>query len=460
MATHGHPVHGTTQRTWDLTPQEIIADSLRKIRAVGSTYRLALIVTAILAVLGIVGLVLGPIASGWGDRQAWTYAAVTFGWLMSTVGAAPLPSVASRLARGHWRRPVNRASELWGAAMIVPFILFLFLEWALPGTKDHQSIWFGWKGSPWLWDTILMLALVVAGYAFLYVGALPDIAVARDQLKDGNNGRFAWLARDWQGRERQWQVVQRAVGLLGVFYVMLYVATMTVMASDLIMAMIPGYNSAIFPALYTVSAIESGIATLILTIAVLRRWGGFDEYLEHEQFFALAKLQLALGLLWFYFTWTDFIIYWYGREPQEIAILKLLYFGPYAWAFYLAFALNFLTPLFVLMWTRIRKSIAGPIVAAVGVVIGNLMNQIRFMSSSFSVANINQRALLDVPAQYLPNLWDILILVGWAGASVAVVLLAVRFVPYPSVWEVTAGLRLRARRRYAFKDVFMIGKPE
>src|SRR5690606_35546840 len=145
--------------------------------AVGSTYRLLLIISAILGVVGLIALIAGPIASGWGERRPWTYVAVTYGFLMSTVAAAPCLSVATRLARGHWRRPVNRLAELWAAAMILPLILFFLLIALLPNTEGRLTVWFGWWGSPWLWDAIMMVTLVICGYAFLYAASIPDMAI-------------------------------------------------------------------------------------------------------------------------------------------------------------------------------------------------------------------------------------------------------------------------------------------
>ena len=462
MATHAEHAHGhrRVQRTWDLTPQQVVTDGLQRIRAAGSSYRLALIISAILGVIGVIALIIRPIiGDGWGDRQAWTYVAATFGFLMSTVGSAPCFSVAMRLTRGHWRRPVNRLAELWGAGLIVPFILLVLLIFVLPNTEGRQTLWFGWWAAPYLWDIVMMLALTICGYGFLYVASLPDMAIARDQVERDRPGRFTRMARGFRGTVYQWQIIDRGVAYLGALYILLYVGTMTVMASELILALLPGDNSAIFPAAYTVAGLESGIAVTIIAMAVFRRWGGAGEYLESEQFFAASKLMLALGLLWFYFHWTEFVIWWYGRTPRELSLLKVLYFEPYFWLFVIAFACMFLAPLFVLVWTRIRMGIAGPTVAACLVVVGQAVDQVRLMSASFSIPNIYQKELSIIPNAYIPGVFDILLYVGLAGGAFALVLLALKVVAYPSIWEVTAGLWLRARKQYYKTEVTLIGKP-
>lgn len=454
-------IHGPrAQRTWEHTPQEVIADGLQRFRARGSTYRLALIIGLVLFAIGVIAIVIGPLRSGFANRQTWTYVAVAFGYLMATCGAAPCVSVATRTGRGHWRRPVNRISELWAVTLIIPLILFFLLLILQPGTSDRNSIWFGWPGSPWIWDSVLMIALVVTGYAFLYFSALPDIAIARDRLENGRGGWFARLAGNWHGTDHQWKTLERGVSYLGGFYVVLYVGTMTVIASDFILSFIPGDNSAIFPAYYTISSFEGGIALTIITAAILRKWGGAAGYLDLDQFFILGKLLLAFGLLYFYFSWTEFIVWWYGRTPREEALLKLLYFETYFWPFAIAFVLNFVCPLLILMWTRVRRSITGPTVVAVLVLIGVLFTQIRVYSASFEPTNIYEGELPSVPPPYFPGLIDLLILIGMVGGAVALVLVALRVVTYPPIWEMIAGLRLRVKRRYKNTEVIIIGKPD
>ncbi|HET7037073.1 MAG TPA: hypothetical protein VFI42_15415 [Thermomicrobiaceae bacterium] len=460
--SHTNPETTVMPRVWDLTQPQIVRDGLSYLRGVSGAFRIWLLISVVLGLVGVVALIIGPVLSGWGDRQPWTYVAVAFFYLMATVASAPIVVVSTRLTRGHWRRPMARVSEMWAAAMIVPFILFILLLPLLSGTGNRPSIWFGWWASPWLWDFVLMLGLVIAGYGWLYISSIPDFAVARDMLEQDRGGRWTRLARGFYGTERNWLIFEKSVIVLGVFYSLLYIITMTVLAADFIMSLVPSYHSAIFPAWLTISGFEGGIATVIVTATILRKWGGADEYLEREQFFALGKLQLAFGLLYFYFTWTDFIILWYGRMPWEINLLHLLYFNRYGWLFATAVGLNFLWPLFLLIWTNVRRSINGPFYAACGVLVGTLFDRIRYLSSSFSTGNVDfpVRELTNIPPTYYPDIWGVLVLIGMIFAAIAVVMLAFRVVPYPSIWEVTAGLWLRAKVRIHHVEMMIIGKPD
>ncbi len=447
-------------KVWDHTPQDVVRDGMRRLRSTGQVYRLSLIILLVLAAVGVVALVVRPIFNGWGDRTAWTYVAVAFGFLMSTVASAPAVSAGTRLVRGHWRRPVNRIAEIWAVGTIVPAILFLLLMFTVPNTKGRPTVWFGWWGAPWLWDALLVLGLTFAGYAFLYVSSIPDLAIARHQMNGTRGNWLLKLAGDFYGTENQWRVIDRAQSYLGALYVVMYVGTMTIITADFIMSLIPGYKSAIFPAYMVVSGFGGGVATVVVTATVLRLWGGADEYLGREQFFALGKLQLAFGLLWFYFMWTDFVIPWYGRMPWEILQLKLLYFHSYVWFFVPAFALCFVGPLFFLMWTKVRRSRVGPAIVSTGYLLGLLADRIRLFSAAFSPKDITQDRLSQLPPVFHPGVWDALILLGAVAGTIAVVMIAFRMIPVPSIWEVSAGLQLRVKKIFHNVEVMVIGKPD
>ncbi|TVR69336.1 MAG: hypothetical protein EA415_14340 [Sphaerobacteraceae bacterium] len=456
MSSHGHIV----PRVWSLSPREIAADGTRRIGELGSLYRLGIIVAAVLAVVGIVSLIAGPLLQGYSDRAVWTYVTAVFFFLMSTVAAAPCLSVGLRLARGHWRRPVNRVAEIWAAALIVPAILFFVLQGTHPSSMDRSSLWMGWPGAPWLWSSIMMISLVACGYAFLYISARPDFAILRDQVDPNPKGFFARMAGDWRGTIKQWAVHDRGLSYIGVFYLMLFVGTMTVISSDFIIGMVPGYHSSIFPVYWVVTSFQAGIALTIVTSAILRKFGGAEKYLELDQFWGLSKMLLAFGLLWFYFWWSEFIITWYSRMPYEVNFLRFFFFDTYLWLFVIVIGFCFLAPLLGLMWNFVRRSYNGPTVVAVLVLLGIMADRIRLASIGSTVEDIYAPYFLEVPSTHYPGVFDVLLTVGFIGAAVGIVLVAMRFIAVPSIWEVTSGLWLRKMRKFKKAEVIVIGKPE
>jgi hypothetical protein len=76
------------------------------------------------------------------------------------------------------------------------------------------------------------------------------------------------------------------------------------------------------------------------------------------------------------------------------------------------------------------------------------------------VEDIYAPYFLDVPDTHYPSVFDVLLTVGFIGAAVGIVLVAMRFIAVPSIWEMTGGLWLRVQRQYKKAEVIVIGKPE
>src|SRR5207244_10578318 len=76
------------------------------------------------------------------------------------------------------------------------------------------------------------------------------------------------------------------------------VSVHTIVSFDFSMAPVPMWHSTIFGPYFVAGAIFSGIAALILAMAVLRRFLHLEEYLHPVHFEHLGKLLLMMSLLW------------------------------------------------------------------------------------------------------------------------------------------------------------------
>ena len=185
------------------------------------------------------------------------------------------------------------------------------------------------------------------------------------------------------------------------------------------MSLVPGWIDALFPATHAHNSLHAGVAVVLLTMFVLRRCGGYDEYIGFDQFWGLGKLLFALSLLWFWFWFSSFIIFWYGAKPSEQGVLELLMVGPYLPIFMAAFILNFVVPLFTMIWNPLRRSIWGPTVIAASVLAGTFFDRIRLFVASWSVTAVeNKHALHDIPGLVMPDVYDILMWIGGVAGAI------------------------------------------
>ena len=442
-----------------MAPSELSHDVLGRFQEIGSRYWGWVAVLAILTALGVMGFFI-RLADGFDDRSNWGYTAATLSFLVTVFAAGPIVSVGLRFIKSHWRRPLTRISEIYGVSGVLALLLLLPALAALPPLEGRNNIWFDWpQFVPGGWDVLSVGTLALCGVVLLWTLALPDLAAARDHLPSSGRQRLVkWLALGWTGHLRQWRVHRWAVLTIGAIYLLLFPLVQTLISSDFSAGLLPGLKDAIFPAFQTLQGLQSGVAIVLVTMFIVRSVGGYQRYLGVDQFWALSKPLLAFSLLWFYFWWATFLTFWYGRQPSEVSLLKLLMFESYLVPFLIAFFLNFLIPLVALIWNPVRRSIWGPTAVAVGILIGTFFNQVRMYVSAFSVEDVTEHALSSIPAGQMPQVPDVLIVIGAISGATLLFLLVSKVVPIISVWEVGEGLHLSRTRQFLSRTVRVIAK--
>ena len=466
MANNGHNGHHVPEAL-GLTPAEITADQVSRVVSPGPKYRTALILSGALFALGIVGFVIRAL-EGFDDRSIWGYYAATMVWLLTTAGAAPLSAFAFRMTKANWRKPMVRAAEIWGAVTIYIFLLLIPMYFMIPSSQTgadsfRPTIWFhaSW-GAPHLWSAMGMLGFIIAAVCFFWITTVPDHAVLRDS--DSTRSWNRRLAVRWRGTSTQWQILQVGIILFGTFFFMGLFTAHFLVPSDFALALVPGWKDAIFPAYHMLTALQGGLATLIVTMYVMRRWGGLSDYIKMEPFWALTKPLIATCFLWFYFWWCAFIVYWFGRSDGEIGVLRYIQFETYRPFFLAGFLLCFLIPGILLIANPVRKSIIGPTIVSLIILVGLFFDRIRIYVASFGVPNdeVGHHAFdlsHALPAMILPDAIDIMMIVGAISGAVFVYLLVTRLVPPISMWEMKEDVLLRVIRPLLRGTYTLIGKP-
>jgi len=312
------------------------------------------------------------------------------------------------------------------------------------------------------------VGLVVVGLALVWVSALPDFAMIRDRAPDGWRRRWsARLARGWKGTSEQWNMQYHRMGILGAFYFMMLVFVHFLVSVDFLMTLVPGWIDALFPVTHAANALQAACATVVLTIWCLRKFGGYEDYIGKDQIWGLGKMMFALSLLWFWFWFSSFNVMWYGKKPNEQAVINLMMTGPYLPVFMAVFVLNFLVPLWTMIWNPLRRSTWGPAIISVSVLAGTFLDRVRLYVAAYSVPGIGNSSidkhaleLEHIPEAVRPELADIFIMVGAVGGMVFIFLMATRLVPVMNFWEQKELLLYKVHRPFHRTKVMVLGKPE
>ena len=469
-----------------LTPQGITEHLSWKVFSFDRRFRLALAGLGVLFILGIIGFSVRAVGDGFSDsaRPAWGYYAAMFGFLLCTAGTAPLVAVALRWTKNHWRRPLSRASEMFALVGVLNLLWFIPLMALLPAIDlngddalavgdDRRTIWFEVPiGAPLWWDIFAVIFLVLCGLAILWVSARPDMAAVAER---GSGWRVSLLSRlslGWRGTERDWKLQQASLAVLGAFYFMLLIFVHTLISLDFALSLVPGWKDSIFAPHHALTGIQAASGTVLVTLFLMRTLGGYRQYIGLDPFWSLGKILLGLTLLWGYFWFSEFMTFWYGRDPTEQSVIKLVMFESYRTAFLLNLFFSFLIPFVILLWNAARRSIIGPTIAGASVIIGAFFMMVRLYVPAFNIpqdmlgahtiaefeAEAGQVAVQLLPVT--PDVWDVFIVLGGLGAVALIFLLGTKLLPVMSMWETKEGLLYILFRPFMRGRYMVLGKPD
>jgi len=182
-----------------------------------------------------------------------------------------------------------------------------------------------------------------------------------------------------------------------------------------------------------VGAIFSGIAALIIAMAILRRVYHLGAYFKNIHFNNMGLLLFVMAVLWFYFTFAENLTVWYGGEEAELATLHSKLTGEFAVPFWLMVACCFFIPI-GLMARRATRNVTGTVVASVAVVIGMWLERFNIVVPT----SLHPRG--DIWAlHYFPSWVELSIMAGTFSGFILVYMVATKFFPIISIWEIREG---------------------
>ena len=199
------------------------------------------------------------------------------------------------------------------------------------------------------------------------------------------------------------------------------------------MAVVPMWHSTIFGPYFVAGAIFSGIAALIIAMAILRKILHLEKYLEPIHFQNLGKLLFTMSLLWGYFVFNERLTTWYGNGTAEMPVFHATQSGRYAPLFWLMVFCNFVMP-FPFLAIRRMRTITGTVIASCGVVVGMWLE--RFL---IIVPSLSYKSTPYSWGSYTPRWPEIVIFSSSFAAMALLYLLFTKFVPIISLWELRVG---------------------
>ena len=375
----------------------------------------------------------GLIVTGMRDRISWGLYITTFVFFIGISHAGTLISAILRVSQARWRTPITRMAEFITVVALFSGAIFVIIDLGRPD-RVLNIIRYGRWQSPIIWDVLAITTYLTASIAYLFLPMIPDLALFRDRLA----GRVApwriWLydllSVRWRGTGAQWRSMGTAITTAMILIIPIAVSVHTVVSWIFAMTLREPWNSTIFGAFFVAGAIFSGIATLIIVMAVLRKVYHLEEYITEKHFVYLGYMLAAFALIMIYGNVSEYVTTGYKLEEGAEFHFRQLFLEQFAGFYWFYFIGGLVVPGLLVLFPRTRN-IWGVVAAALLVDVAMWVERYFIVVSGFRVPLMPYE-----PSSYAPTWVELSIMVAGFALFALLITLFVKVFPIIAVWEV------------------------
>ncbi len=424
------------------TPEERVQQiALSPLVSTSRSYRLFVLFLAAIVAWGlyayIVQLNYGLLVTGMRDTVFYGLYLVNFVFFIGISHAGTLISGILRVTHAGWRTPITRMAELITVVAISIGALMPIIDLGRPDRVWHM-FYFGRFQSALLWDIISITSYLVGSFIYLYLPTIPDMALLRDKFShDTSSIRskiYTFLAVGWKDTPEQRRRLDRAIGIMALTIIPVAISVHTVVSFVFSMTLRPGWDSTLFGIYFVIGAIFSGIATILIVMAIFRKLYHFEQLITEKHFRNLSYLLLTSLFLYLYLTFSEYLTIVYKLKGEEKELLTTLWLGqnaPWFWIFVIA---GLVVPAFLIIYRR-GPTIPKIVTAAVLVNIGMWFKRFVIVIPSLQVPLMPFEF-----GAYTPSWVEWSITAAGFGAFILIFTLFAKAVPLISIWEVNEEL--------------------
>ena len=371
----------------------------------------------------------GLIVTGMRDRISWGFYITNFVFFIGISHAGTLISAILRVSKAGWRTPITRMAEFITVVALCCGALFPIIDLGRPDRVLNVIIHGRWQ-SPIIWDVVAITTYLTASVTYLFLPMIPDLALFRDRTHGIRKKLYSLLSIGWTGEKTQRSLLTTALAVMMILIIPIAVSVHTVVSWIFAMNLRVSWNSTIFGAFFVAGAIFSGVATLIIVMAILRNVYHLEEYITEKHFIYLGYLLGAFGLIMIYANLSEYITTGYKMEAGEEFHFRELFLNQFAgfWWYYVIGGLVVPPLLILIPWTR---NIWGIVVAAF------LVDVAMWFERYFIVVAALRVPLMPYDARNYGPTW-----VEWSVIAASFALFAllitifIKIFPIIAVWEV------------------------
>ena len=381
----------------------------------------------------IVQLNFGLMATGMRDQVFWGLYLVNFVFFIGISHAGTLISAILRVTHAGWRTPVTRMAEMITVVAISIGALMPIIDIGRPDRVWHMLA-FGRFQSPLMWDIFSITSYLSGSLLYFYLPLIPDFARMRDREDKYSTSfkqkLYTVLALGWKNTPEQRHRLEKSINIMAIIIIPIAISVHTVVAFVFSMNLKPGWDSTIFGIYFVIGAIFSGIATIIIVMAIFRKLFHFEEYITEKHFKYLSYLLLTSLVFYLYLTVSEYLTVGYKLQVEEKNLLEILLFGtnaPWFWTFVIG---GMAVPAFLIVFQKMSV-VRRLVIAAVLVNIGMWLKRFVIVIPSLQVPLMP----FDF-GSYTPTWVEWSITAAAFAAFILVLAVVAKILPMISMWEV------------------------
>ena len=263
-----------------------------------------------------------------------------------------------------WSVTIKRIPEAFGSFLPVTFVIMMvtfllgghdIFHWTHTDVVAHDEIL---KGKSGFLNTPFFLVRMVLFFGLWY---MIWRTIRGFSLKEDQEGGMLYY--------------NKSINLSAVFLIIFGVST-SMVAWDWTMSINPHWYSTLFGWYHFASWWVSGLATVTLTVLLLKDKGHLP-FVNQNHLHDLGKFMFAFSVFWTYLWTAQFLLIYYANIPEEIIYFKErmhLFDGHYRLLFFFNVIINFLFPFLFLMTRDAKRHTILLKIAAIGLLMGHWLD--------------------------------------------------------------------------------------
>lgn len=265
---------------------------------------------------------------------------------------------------------IGKAALFTAIVCMIVALTFVLMDLGRPDRMLNAIIYWN-VTSPLAWEVHFYLVYIALLSVELYIAMREDLirAAQMNNLK-GKVAKLitfknATINAATKKRDHLWMKILGTIGIpIAIFGV--HGGTGTIFA--LVKAR-PGWNTALFPIIFVVSAMVSGTALLLAMYVIKKKV--MKQEIDKEMVQSLAKLMAGFLIIDLGLQFYEYLTSWYGLEAEHLDTLATMMASSFSWSFWgVQMFFGAAVPLTIVFWKKTNQSVNALLIAAILIVIG------------------------------------------------------------------------------------------